>query len=157
MRGHRIVPHLVTSVAITALVFAPEARAQAHGHDAAAPASGYRAELISDIDELEEKFLGLASAMTGKYAWSPSEGVRSVSQVFMHMASGNFMLPTMAGVMPPEGIKAGNMEEMVATMRELEAITDEAKVKETVQHSFESIAYARMNEVVPPWSGGGEN
>lgn len=194
--------HLAVPLAIAALTGAAPAAAQ-HGehaqHDVKMPASGYRAELISDVEQLESKYLGLAQAMSGKYSWRPAEGVRSVSEVYMHMAAGNFMLLTMAGIEPPETIKAGTREQMMATAREMEQTTDEAKVQELLRHAFahvkhgiamisddeldaktqlfgreatkravlhlvvthmhehlgQSIAYARTNQVTPPWSEGG--
>ena len=172
--------------------------AQQEAHQKTMPTSGLRAELVREIDGLEKKFLGLADAMNGKYAWRPGQGVRSVSEVFMHVAGANLLLPSMAGIHPPEGTKGGSQEEMAATASELEKITDPVKLKETLKHSMmharhaiasipdselespiklfgqdankrqlltllvthmhehlgQSIAYARMNGVVPPWSGG---
>ncbi|HEX7090566.1 MAG TPA: DinB family protein [Longimicrobiales bacterium] len=170
----------------------------AHGEHMTMPTAGLRAELIRDIDQLERKFLGLADAMTGKYDWRPGEGVRSVSEVFMHVAGANFMIPAFAGVQPPEQYRAASPQETMAKLRALEQVTDEATVKETLRHAFmharhavaaipdeqlddlvkmfgqdatkrnvlttlvthmhehlgQSIAYARTNGVVPPWSAG---
>jgi len=100
------------------------------------PTTGYRAELIRDLDQLESKYTGLAKAMSGKYAWRPAEGVRSVSEVFMHAAAGNYLLLNMAGIKPPADMKVGNMQEVMATMRRMESITDEMKVQEALRQSF---------------------
>jgi uncharacterized damage-inducible protein DinB len=187
--------------AATILAAAPAAAqpgGHAHGEHLTMPTAGLRAELIRDIEQLERKYLGLADAMTGKYEWRPGEGIRSVSEVFMHVAGANFMIPTFAGVQPPEEYRTASQQEAMARLRALEQVTDEAKVKEALRHAFmharhavaaipdeqlddvvklfgqdatkrnvitllvahmhehlgQSIAYARINGVVPPWSAG---
>ncbi|HEX5725605.1 MAG TPA: DinB family protein [Longimicrobiaceae bacterium] len=189
------------ALAAAALALAvPAAAQQQHAHhDAPVPTSGIRAELIRDVQQLEQKYLSLADAMTGKYAWRPAEGVRSVGEVFAHVAGANLMLPMMVGVAPPESMPAANLQEAFGRMQTLERETDEGRVKEALRHSFmhirhaiaavpddqldgmvkvfgqdasrraalnllvthmhehlgQSIAYARSNGVVPPWSAGG--
>lgn len=150
------------------------------------PTSGIRAELLADLDTLEKKLVSLAEAMPEeKYTWRPAEGVRSVSEVYMHIAGANFFFPRLVGVEPPAGATRG-----------LEKITEKTKVVETLKRSLhhvrqaivntpdadldkpvkmfgrdttvravlialithmhehlgQSIAYARMNGVVPPWT-----
>lgn len=192
-------PGLVAAVALALPTLAQEPAAHDH-HHMAMPSSGFRAELLQDIDVLEEKYLGLADAMSGKYAWRPADGVRSVSEVFMHIAGANYFIPTLAGIAPPEGMEVDDLRAAFARMQELEKVTDEAKVKEALRHGFvharhaiamtpddqlddgidmfgqpatkraalillvthmhehlgQSIAYARTNGVVPPWSAGGD-
>jgi uncharacterized damage-inducible protein DinB len=158
----------------------------------AAPASGFRAEFLRQLDDVEKKLLDLAQAVPQeKYTWRPAEGVRSVSEVYMHIAGGNFFLPRLVGAPPPAGMTR-------EAARDMEKITDKAKVVEMLKQSCEhvrqaalntsdadldkpvklfgrdstarevfllmathmhehlgqSIAYARMNGVVPPWSAG---
>lgn len=61
-------------------------------------------ELMKNIDAVQQKFVALAKAMpANKYAWRPMPGVRSVSEVFLHVASDNYLLPSMVGAMPPAG------------------------------------------------------
>jgi uncharacterized damage-inducible protein DinB len=153
----------------------------------ATPTTGIRAELLNDVKELEKKFVDLAEAMPqGKYSWRPMKGVRSVSEVYMHVAGANYLLPSFAGIKAPEGMSR-DMEKTV---------TQKAKVVEMLKKSFEhlrdailstsdadldkpakmfgqettvrdvllttvthmhehlgqSIAYARMNKVIPPWT-----
>lgn len=155
--------------------------------DAAAPTSGLRAELVKQCNDLEKKFLDLAQAVPQeKYSWRPGEGVRSVSEVYMHVVGANYFFPSFVGVKSPAGLSR-DMEKTV---------TEKAKVVEMLKKSFEhlrrailskadsdldspaklfgqettvrdvllttvthmhehlgqSIAYARMNGVVPPWS-----
>ena len=193
------------ALALAVMTAAP-AVAQGHeghgaGHEgmhAEAPTSGLRAELIRDVEQLEEKYMALARAMTGKYDWRPAEGVRSVGEVFGHVAGANFMIPSMAGVAMPESMASSSMQEGMRKMQELERSGDETAILEALEHSFmhtkhaiasvqdtaledmtrmfgqdvtkrqvltllvthmhehlgQAIAYARMNGVTPPWSGG---
>ena len=87
----------------------------------------YRDDITVDIEALESKIVGLAEAIPSEqYGWRPQEGVRSVSEALMHTASANFLLPSVVGVSLPEGINP----------RELEGITDKAKVVEVLKQSF---------------------
>lgn len=156
---------------------------------AAEPATGFRAEVLHQIADAEKKSIALAEAMPQeKYTWRPAPGVRSIGEVYMHIAGANFMLPTMIGGKRPTGLKP-DMEKTVtekakvvemmknsyANIREvIESMTD-ADLNTEVnmfgnkttkrgalllmsdhlhEHLGQSIAYARMNGVTPPWSAG---
>jgi len=46
-----------------------------------------RKQYLEDLDTLRARFLGLAEAIPAeKYSWRPGPGVRSVGEVFMHVA-----------------------------------------------------------------------
>ena len=56
-----------------------------------------RKQFMSDLDTLQHKFLALAQAFPAeKYAWRPAEGVRSVGEAFMHVASEFYVYAPMA-------------------------------------------------------------
>jgi uncharacterized damage-inducible protein DinB len=154
------------------------------------------ADLIKDVDGVQQKMVALAKAMPQeKYSWRPGTGVRSVSEVFLHVASDNYLMPALAGASIPvtthldmKNFKSFSAFETRTVTREqavgeLEAsfaflkaamqkssAADMAKMvdmfgqKTTTQsmwvgatthlheHLGQSIAYARMNGVVPPWS-----
>jgi len=56
-----------------------------------------RKRFVMDLDTLQSKFLALAEAFPAdKYAWRPSPGVRSVGEVFMHVASEYYVYAPMA-------------------------------------------------------------
>lgn len=122
-----------------ALVMAGPAAAQGHeghgavseGMHAAPPSEGLRAELIQDIEQVESKYLGLARAMAGKYDWRPGENVRSVGEVFAHVAQANFMIPGMVGV---EAAMAGDMSDL--------ARRSEADITQALEHSFRHARHA---------------
>jgi uncharacterized damage-inducible protein DinB len=89
--------------------------------------AGVRADLLASLDDAERKLVALAEAIPqDKYGWRPTPEVRTVSEVFMHVAGGNYYLSSLVGVAPPEG--AG---------RDLEKETDKAKVLATLKASFE--------------------
>lgn len=140
MTTNRLAPSCI-ALAIAALVLAAPAAAQhgthAHGHhDVPMPTSGLRAELVRDIESLEKRYLALAEAMTGKFGWRPAAGVRSVGEVFMHVAGANFMLPTMVGHQPPQEMRRPTQQETMTLLQSMEKETDEAKIREALQHSF---------------------
>jgi uncharacterized damage-inducible protein DinB len=198
MTNRRFFRPALPFAAAAALFLAAPAAAQ-HDHGAAAlPTTGLRAELIQDLDQLEEKYVGLAAAMAGKYEWRPGEGVRSAGEVFSHVANANLMLPTMAGVEMPAEFRGATREESRAKLMERDKITDAQQMQDVLKHAFahvrqaiasvpdaeleaptklfgqdatkrrvltlivthlhehlgQSIAYARANGVVPPWSAG---
>lgn len=76
----------------------------------AGSAEVFKADLMKQVDDMEKKFVDLAQKMPDdKFSWRPAEGVRSVSEVFVHVAGANMMIPRMAGVEPPAGVDR-NME-----------------------------------------------
>ena len=179
--------HLVPCSLALAFLAAPGARAQAPAAAPAAPASGFRAEFLGQQAYGEKQILDLAEATPAdKFGWRPGEGVRSISEVYMHIAGGNYLFLGFAGVKPPAGLD----KEMEKNVTEKSKVIDELKksfahvragiaatsdadldkpvkmfghdttvrgvLLSVVSHEFEhlgqSIAYARMNGVVPPWT-----
>jgi uncharacterized damage-inducible protein DinB len=118
------------SLALCATLAAHLARAQ--GGAGAAPISGFRAEFLADWDDMAKKAVSLAEAMPPeKFTWRPGEGVRSVSEIYLHIASGNFGLPQAAGIQAPAGVDPRALEH---------STTDKSKVVEILKQSF---AHAR--------------
>ena len=75
------------------------------------PPAGLQAELIADFNDTEKKFVELAEALSWEqYGWRPMPGVRSVAEVFVHVAAGNVQFPQSAGHAPssrlPEGLRS---------------------------------------------------
>jgi uncharacterized damage-inducible protein DinB len=148
--------------------------------------TGYRAEVLANLDEVQDKIMQLAQAIpAAKYSWRPAKGVRSVSEVFMHIAGGNYFLSTFLGRKPPADLpkdleKVTDKQKVVTELRRsfdylrnVIAAEPDANLEKTVkmfgstathravlmtmlnhlhEHLGQSIAYARMNNVVPPWS-----
>jgi uncharacterized damage-inducible protein DinB len=56
-----------------------------------------RKQFMLDLDTLQSKFLALAQAIPAdKYSWRPGPGVRSVGEVFMHVASEYYVYTPMS-------------------------------------------------------------
>ena len=81
------VSRIIRAAALVALAitFAPRPiAAQTPADNAAALRKSY----LGAVEELQGKFLQLAEAFPAdKYSWRPAPGVRSVGEVFMHVAS----------------------------------------------------------------------
>jgi uncharacterized damage-inducible protein DinB len=139
---------------------------------------------------VSNQLVALAEAIPDdEYAWRPGPGVRSVSEVIMHIAISNFGLLNATGAKLPADLTSPNIEQTVTAKpavigwlkRSLEAVRSaranlkpsglRRKVKvngtdATVdgvylriiihanEHMGQLVAYARMNNVVPPWSEG---
>lgn len=185
---------LVALVVVLALLAAgPVAAQEGEGETAAAggEAGTLLAAVRSNWEDVGGKLVSLAEAIPAdRYSWRPAEGVRSVSEAFMHVAGANYFLTTTFGGEMPEGIgpdleqRVTSKDEAVRVLRdsvehvgEVLAGMDGSGLDETRQlfgreltgyqvllivishgheHLGQAIAYARANDVVPPWSGGGE-
>ena len=153
----------------------------------APPLTGFRAEFFANLDEVEVKIVSLAeSTPADKYSWRPAGDIRSISEVYMHIAGANYFLTTFVGAKVPSRsgdpektvtAKADVVAELKKSFLHLRAVvtamsnTDlEKQVKmfgptptsyrnvlitalnHLHEHLGQSIAYARMNGVAPPWS-----
>ena len=82
------------TLVVAALALAAPAAAQTR--------EGLMGDLIKDVSDLEKKVVGLAKAMPeAAWAWRPGDGVRSTSEVFMHIAADNYFLPALMGTATP--------------------------------------------------------
>jgi uncharacterized damage-inducible protein DinB len=179
---------LLTAAVVGGPVYAKNAAKTVAAEDKTPPSYDMKPQAILDLQQLQKKFVGLAEAMPAeKFTWRPAEGVRSVSELYLHVALANYNIPTMMGVAPAAGIDKEGFEK---------STTDKAKVIEQLNKSFafaigavekmtnadfakpekklgpdandgdvvyllvvhnhehlgQSIAYARTNGVVPPWT-----
>ena len=92
-----------------------------------------QSELLANLADTEKKIVSLAEAVPAeKYSWRPMEGVRSVGEVYMHIAGANYMIPAALGAKAPAGISR-DMEKTV---------TDKAKIIEHLKQSFAHVRQA---------------
>ena len=90
--------------------------------------SGYRAEVMAEVRIQEDKFSRLAEAIPAdKFTWRPAPGVRSVSEVFLHVSAAGYNLPTLIGSPVPAGIDVPKLEK---------STTDKAKVIRILKDAF---------------------
>ena len=51
---------------------------------------------MAEVDGVGKKIVDLAEAMPAdKYGWRPAPGVRSISEVYMHIVGGNSDIPSL--------------------------------------------------------------
>jgi uncharacterized damage-inducible protein DinB len=101
--------------------------------------TGYRSEVMAEVMIQEDKFLRLAAAIPAdKYTWRPAPDVRSVAEVFLHVAAANYSLYRRVGTPPPEGVDLKSLEK---------STTDKTKVMATLKDSF---AHARKAILAMP-------
>jgi len=104
------------------------ATAYAQAPAAAAPAT-FQTDYASDVDFVGKRLVDLANAVPAeKYGWRPAPGVRSVSEVYMHVVGANYGLPALVGGKMPDGFSR-DMEKTV---------TDKAKVIEWLKKSVDN-------------------
>ncbi len=159
-------------------------------------AQGLMADVHSEVSAVQKKLIDLATAIPeSAYGWRPSAGVRTVGEVFKHVATDNYLIPIMTGTPAPAatGISGTDMKtveayekramtkaqviaELTASFNHLHGAlrtTTDANLSEKIkffgqdmsrqkvalmtlthlhEHLGQSIAYARSNNVVPPWS-----
>jgi len=152
----------------------------------AAPSSGFRSEYLTALEDVQGKLVDLAQAMPAdKFGWRPGEGVRSVAEVYTHVAGGNYFIPTYIGAQAPSTVsrdleKETDKGRVIAALkgsfehvRKIVLETSDADLEKKVklfghdaserevlsllmnhmhEHLGQSIAYARMCGVVPPWT-----
>lgn len=67
---------------------------------------GIRGDVIGQVEFAGGRIMDLAKAIPAeKYGWRPAEGVRSIGEVVMHVAGGNYYLLGMAGIKGKEMAK----------------------------------------------------
>jgi uncharacterized damage-inducible protein DinB len=90
--------------------------------------TGFKAEYLAELSVAEDHLVRLAEAIPAeKYTWRPAPGVRSFSEVFLHVAGSNFNLPRTLGVVPQEGM---------LTRGYWTSTTDKAKIVADLKQSF---------------------
>jgi uncharacterized damage-inducible protein DinB len=169
----------IGSVACTLAIVAAVSLAPSHAQPASQTP---QAALTKEAGTLSDKFSGLARVMAGKYDWKPGEGVRSVGDVFNLIVMENGTLAgTLTGagggrggapITDPEKVQAALKTSYANLQKTIEGLSDsdlKAPVKlfgkemtkesairylfgDQHEHLGQSIAYARTNGVIPPWS-----
>jgi uncharacterized damage-inducible protein DinB len=140
---------------------------------------------VPEFHATARQVVQLAEAMpASKYSWRPGDGVRSVSEVYVHIAIAHMFFLRTCGVNVDASKFARDAEkkivakeDVVKFLKESIAAVDEnypkldlhKKVKfqgadttiegvmihllaHTSEHMGQSVAYARVNGIVPPWS-----
>ena len=167
---------------------APAAQAK----DTTPPSYDMKPQSLQDLDAMHQKFVDLATAVPAdKYSWRPAEGVRSIGEVFLHIANANYNIPNLMGTPLPTGFDPKTFEKSTTDKAQIidalnksfasahaaiEGMTNadfnkplpklgpDANYGDVIyilvthahEHLGQSIAYARVNGIVPPWTAEAE-
>ncbi len=140
MRARR--PLIALLVAVVMLGWGVSLSAQ---ESAAAPASDFTSDYIRDFERVGGRLVALAEAVPAeKYAWRPSEDVRTVSEVYMHVYGTNMLLPPALGAAPPEGVTIPEspfelLAQWEATVTRKEDVV--ARLKESIAYAAQAVRF----------------
>ena len=111
-------------------------------------AAGYRGEFLWELEIASRQFVALAQAFpSATYEWRPDATARSVSEVFVHVATGNFLLLEAAGIPAPPDLYAGlppaGAERFIALMRKndelVAALREKSAIVPLLQRSLQQV------------------
>jgi len=92
------------------------------------PTAGARFEFLEEVSYYEQRFQRLAEAIPAdKYTWHPGEGVRSIGEVYSHIAAANYGIARALGTPPPTGIDPKTI---------MAGANDKAKTVQALKDSF---------------------
>jgi uncharacterized damage-inducible protein DinB len=98
--------------------------------DKTPPSYDMKPQSILDLQTMQKKFTSLAEAVPAdKMSWRPADGVRSFSEIFLHVSATNYGIPNMMGVALPSGFDAKTFEK---------STTDKSKIVAALNKSFEA-------------------
>jgi uncharacterized damage-inducible protein DinB len=112
---------------------------------------GFRGEYLWELDVPEHHLRAIVEAIpAGQFAWRPADDARSVSEVLVHIAAGNFMLLDMVGVTEPlqsyVAVESQGIERFIAVVVKVhdmeKAVTGKAEVVAMLNASLEAVRMA---------------
>lgn len=123
----------IVAIGLSALPGARVVQAQAKAVD---PLEGLWQGFDGELGHVERQLIALAEATPeNKFTWRPAPGVRSTSEVYMHIATANFYLLSVTGPKYPDDMKEG-----IDT-----SVTSKAEVIKWLKRSFDAIKEARSS------------
>lgn len=91
-------------------------------------AGDYKDECLGRLATIEKSFIDLSTRVPAeKYVWRPAERVRSISEVFLHVAGVNFAITRVFGTPPPQGFSMKGFDT---------STTDKTRIAPQVKDSF---------------------
>jgi uncharacterized damage-inducible protein DinB len=105
--------------------------------------TGFRGEMLWQIEDVQKKLIDLEGAIPDKkMSWRPAKGVRSISEVYLHVAFGNYLLAKFAGFELPSDITLPDFKEI----NKWDAATkDKKEIFERMKKSFEFLSTSIKN------------
>lgn len=132
----KMIPRVaVRSIALAVVLLAASGAARAA--TSPAPTGGFQGDLDMYLADAEEKILALEEAIPqNKFSWRPAPGVRSIAEVFLHIAYANYRVTMLA-----TGKEIPASADWVADRAKWDTrTTDKAQIKKILEASF---AHAR--------------
>jgi uncharacterized damage-inducible protein DinB len=157
--------------------------------DKTPPSYDMKPQALQDLEDMHKKMVSLATAIPAeKYTWRPEAGVRSLSELFLHVTAANYNIPALISGSPQvpafkaDGFETSttdkakiieqldrsfaNAEAAVKSMSNADFAKPEKKlgpdandgdviylvVVHNHEHLGQTIAYARLNGITPPWT-----
>jgi uncharacterized damage-inducible protein DinB len=155
--------------------------------DKTPPSYDMKPQSLEDLGDLHKKFTSLAEAIPAdQYGWRPSPGVRSIAEIFLHVAGTNFQFASDLGTTPAHALPKGYEESTTEKAKIVDQLNQSFNfafaaieqmtnidfkkpmtkfgpdanagdivyiiVTHTHEHLGQAIAYARMKDIVPPWT-----
>ena len=126
----------------------------------AARIAGFSGEFLWELEIAERQIVAIAESIpTEQFDWRPVAQARSFSEVFVHVATGNFMLLDVIGVaapidlypqVPTDGVARfqgliRRSDELAASMREKDTVV--GLLKRSLQAVSQSFAKANNDEL----------
>jgi len=123
---------VMIAVGLVGMVGAYSTHAQAKADD---PYEGLWQGYDGELRHVERQLIALAEATPeGKFSWRPAPGVRSTSEVYMHIAMANFYLLSTTGQKIPDDLKQGTDT----------SVTSKAEVIKWLKRSLEAVKQAHL-------------
>ncbi len=113
------------------------------------PAAGadLKASVLFQVKMAEDKLVQLAEATPAdKFGWRPAEGVRSIGEVYAHVAGANYFLPTFWGAKIPEGVDPRGFEKSGSD--KAATIANMKKSFEFMRQAAGSLSAADLNKAI---------
>jgi uncharacterized damage-inducible protein DinB len=133
----RIAIAALATVGAAAFMSNAQAKKPAAAPAAAAPAHAFQNDFLGQLADVQKKILSLEEAVPqDKFKWRPAPGVRSISEAYLHIAFGNYLLTKIATGREPPADAGWEMNGPKWDGK----TTDKAAIKATLEKSFEHVA-----------------
>lgn len=146
MRGSkRALPATIVGLALAAGFLLP---ATAEAKKKAAATSDFTSDVIANLTRVGKMLVSLAEATPAdKFSWRPTDQVRKVSEVYMHVVGANDVIPVLLGAAPPKGVTIPEKPFDLSPRLEAE-VTAKDEVVARLRESFD-YAVAALKTISP--------
>ena len=146
MRGSKhAFPATIVGLALAAGLLLPST---AEAKKKAAATSDFTSDVIANLTRVGKQLVSLAEATPAdKFSWRPTDEVRKVSEVYMHVVAANDFIPVLLGAVPPKGVTIPEKPFDLSPKLEAE-VTSKDEVVARLRESFE-YATAALKTISP--------